>query len=381
MPSTTIDRATLYAQVWETPLSRLAPTYGITDVALKKACARLGVPTPPRGYWAKRQHGHDVPRPPLPPPAPGAPTTYAVTPTEPGDLPEPSARPDRPPLPPALDPTPTVEVPDALRRPDPLVRETRAALKGGHADEYGRLRTHKASLDLHVSKQSLHRALRIANALIRAARHVGFEVEVGGERSHARFLVEGEAVPFGIHEPSRKEIIPKKPDAPSWERDSVQYHPSGNLELRFGTSYSDYARTLRDTTSARLEQRLGLALVEVYRQAQRQREDRAQREAARREWERKQEEERRRAEERAVESARRQRLEEQAASWRRSQEVAAFVDAVEARAADRDLSDAERSDLDAWVRWAREHVARLDPLTDRLPHELPPPDAPRRLYL
>ena len=50
MSSTTIDRATLYAQVWETPLSRLGPTYGITYVALKKACDRLGVPTPPRGY-------------------------------------------------------------------------------------------------------------------------------------------------------------------------------------------------------------------------------------------------------------------------------------------------------------------------------------------
>ncbi len=36
MPTTNIDRATLYAQVWETPLRRLAPTYGITDVALKK---------------------------------------------------------------------------------------------------------------------------------------------------------------------------------------------------------------------------------------------------------------------------------------------------------------------------------------------------------
>ncbi len=378
MPPTTIDRGTLYAQVWDTPLSQLAPTYGITDVALKKACVRLGIPTPPRGYWAKLRHGHTVPRPPLPPPAPGAPTEYAVTRGGSGVAPDTSASPDRPPLPSSLDPTPTVEVPDALRRPDPLVRDTRAALRDAHADRYGRLYTHSAPLDLQVSKPSLPRALRIANALIRAARQAGIEVQIVGTRTHVQFVVEGEAVPFGIHEPSRQEVIPKKDRVYSWDR--MQYTTSGALHLRYGTSYSGYARALRDTTSARLEDRLGRALVEIYRQAQRQQEERAQREAARIEYERQQEEARQQAHDRAVEAARLEQLEEQAARRRRSQEVAAYVDAVESRAGAQDLSDDDRSALDTWLRWARDHVARLDPLKDRLPHELPPPDVPRRLY-
>jgi hypothetical protein len=84
MPAHDLDRATLYAQVWETPITRLAKQYGLSDVALKKACTRLGVPTPPRGYWAKLRHGHEVPRPPLPPPTPGAPTTYRVLDDVPG---------------------------------------------------------------------------------------------------------------------------------------------------------------------------------------------------------------------------------------------------------------------------------------------------------
>jgi hypothetical protein len=44
----------------------LAPKYGISNVALKKICKKLNVPTPPRGYWAKIQNHIRVVRTPLP---------------------------------------------------------------------------------------------------------------------------------------------------------------------------------------------------------------------------------------------------------------------------------------------------------------------------
>ena len=37
-------------------MSKLAPTYGISDVMLKKICRQMDIPTPPRGYWAKVQN-------------------------------------------------------------------------------------------------------------------------------------------------------------------------------------------------------------------------------------------------------------------------------------------------------------------------------------
>ncbi len=58
-----IDRASLYGEVWTTPVSRLAECYGISDVALKKVCWKMNVPTPPRGYWARVRHGHTVRKP------------------------------------------------------------------------------------------------------------------------------------------------------------------------------------------------------------------------------------------------------------------------------------------------------------------------------
>jgi hypothetical protein len=61
------DRERLYEEVWSEPTQRVARSYGISDVALSKVCEQLQVPKPPRGYWAKRDAGHEVPkRPKLP---------------------------------------------------------------------------------------------------------------------------------------------------------------------------------------------------------------------------------------------------------------------------------------------------------------------------
>jgi hypothetical protein len=61
-----IDRETLYQRVWSEPVDRLAKSWGLSGRGLGKLCARLMVPVPPRGYWARVQNGQQVPRPPLP---------------------------------------------------------------------------------------------------------------------------------------------------------------------------------------------------------------------------------------------------------------------------------------------------------------------------
>ena len=52
-----IKRQELYDLVWSQPMSKLAVRFGMSDVALKKHCARAGIPTPDRGYWAKKESG------------------------------------------------------------------------------------------------------------------------------------------------------------------------------------------------------------------------------------------------------------------------------------------------------------------------------------
>lgn len=43
----------LRSLVWRIPTARLKLQYGVSDVAVKKRCKKLGIATPPRGFWMK----------------------------------------------------------------------------------------------------------------------------------------------------------------------------------------------------------------------------------------------------------------------------------------------------------------------------------------
>jgi ankyrin repeat protein len=61
------NRDELYEKVWSEPTRIVAKGYGVSDVWLAKVCKWLKVPTPGRGYWAKKNAGKPVRnRPPLP---------------------------------------------------------------------------------------------------------------------------------------------------------------------------------------------------------------------------------------------------------------------------------------------------------------------------
>lgn len=60
------ERHLLYDAVWKEPITKLAQQYSISDVGLRKICAALEVPIPPRGYWTKLAHGKVTQRPSLP---------------------------------------------------------------------------------------------------------------------------------------------------------------------------------------------------------------------------------------------------------------------------------------------------------------------------
>jgi hypothetical protein len=61
----TITREELFDRVWTTPVETLAAEWGLSGRGLAKACARLQVSVPPRGYWARLSAGQRPRRPPL----------------------------------------------------------------------------------------------------------------------------------------------------------------------------------------------------------------------------------------------------------------------------------------------------------------------------
>ena len=61
-----ITREQLYELVWSMPMARLVVRFGVSGSYMARVCTGLGVPRPPRGYWAKRAAGQSPPVPPLP---------------------------------------------------------------------------------------------------------------------------------------------------------------------------------------------------------------------------------------------------------------------------------------------------------------------------
>jgi hypothetical protein len=62
-----LTRRELYDLVWAEPMRTLAARYTVSDVGLAKACRRMKVPVPGRGYWRRKATGHPVVRERLPP--------------------------------------------------------------------------------------------------------------------------------------------------------------------------------------------------------------------------------------------------------------------------------------------------------------------------
>jgi hypothetical protein len=61
-----VSREVLYEEVWTDAVTVVAPRYGLSDVGLVKICKKLGIPVPPRGYWAKVKAGRPTRKLPLP---------------------------------------------------------------------------------------------------------------------------------------------------------------------------------------------------------------------------------------------------------------------------------------------------------------------------
>ena len=60
-------REVLYQEIWNFPVTEVAKKYAVSDVTIHKVCKAMEIPTPPVGYWAKKQSGKDTSIPPLPP--------------------------------------------------------------------------------------------------------------------------------------------------------------------------------------------------------------------------------------------------------------------------------------------------------------------------
>ncbi|MGU1788041.1 hypothetical protein ACSERT_24985 [Pseudomonas aeruginosa] len=183
-PPGQVSREALYDEVWRHPMLRVAERYGVSSSFMARVCASMNVPRPPRGHWAKLEHGKPSPQVPLPDARPGDPLIWRR-----GDAPGPA----RYPLP--KPPEHQVARPRSrISRParHPLVSGVRNLFTKGKVIDSGYLKPSQRRLvDVVVSEPVLDDALDTANALFLRLEAAGYRVMLApSDRIYSRASVD-----------------------------------------------------------------------------------------------------------------------------------------------------------------------------------------------
>lgn len=96
---------------------------------------------------------------------------------------------------------------------------------------------------------------------------------------------------------------------------------------------------------------------------------RIERERQKREWELERQRQAELARLRQIELERREDLEKQAENWVKSRQLREYIQTMEITASKQGISGPSHKGYAFWMRWAKAHADRLDPLTNGLPFE------------
>ena len=179
-----VSRETLYEEVWADPMIKVASRYEVSGSFLARVCERLNVPRPPRGYWAQLAVGKACARPPLPPAQPGDELEWSRDGSLPRAVPRPPPQPPPPPATSGVQP----QVPKRSRA-------SHHALVVAAQEHFQHLRESRSRYlkplkqlvaDVFVSKDTLERALQMANNLYLALEDHGYRVVIAAHSEHLR---------------------------------------------------------------------------------------------------------------------------------------------------------------------------------------------------
>jgi hypothetical protein len=357
----TLTREDLYRQIWSEPIVHVAKRLALSDRGLAKLCARHSIPVPPRGWWAKKQHGHPVRQVPLLPnnnphaetivlhaPESEPPVTFSETP----ECSRENSAEWR------------IEVPEDLEISHPLVRGVAVAIRRAarerrdfrpvhwnHRFQARLCRPGPGHLEIAVSKPLVPRALRIMQALVTALERRGYPVSVTG-RNETIVRVLDKPMQIALIE-RFKQVVVKRTYG-----DRVDLEPSGRLRLRVGASYSNSG--VEDRPPRLIEGSLNHFISGLVRRALEAKRERAIHEERERRWRIHDDECRRREQERDSERLRVRRLRTLAARWSRHQRLGSFVAAAQQRVGE--LEGEQQEAAMRWLEWATQHLSQVNPV-------------------
>lgn len=366
---TQLTREQLYELVWTEPMQVLGPRYGMSDVGLKKACKRLRVPTPGRGYWAKKAVGkapRRTPLPKLPASVPASQQSLTL-----GRPPKPAVSEGAEATGPVADqerfealPEHRIAVPEVLTEPHKLVAASVQLLRNAKADQQHRLVPRgKRCLSVAVTLGTADRAMAVYDSLIKACETRGWIVAVAESEQGAATIVSVGEEKIGIAVEERVDRVERKPDPKEkrtyWGKE-YEFIPTGRLAVRLQVAYLGVRQSWSDGAKQRVEDCLNSVMVGLVAAAEALKAQRLEREARQREYEAA-EERRRLAEKRRQEEAARVRaLDADLTAWRKASVVREYAAAMR-RSADAAELLGDATPMAAWLGWVEAYANRLDP--------------------
>lgn len=349
----TLSRSELYEQVWSKPMTKIAKDYGMSDNGIRKICRKFDIPWPKAGYWQKLEYGKKVKQVPLPDSKGDG--EIQITSKENKD----KGEAEIPEIVAEYLPKNQIKVPDQLKNPHPLIQSAKQNLRKSWPYR-GLLNTNIGEVDIRVGPDSVSRALRIMDALIKALEKRGLEVSIQGEDRKRSTCVKvlNELFVLDIYEHVK---MVKKQEKKSGDYENYDYAPSGQLVLRIKNAWGP-CRQWKDGKSRKVEDCLNSFIQGLYRVAL---DEKANRERIEREKET--DRERYRQEEalqkqREEEAARLKALENDAGSWHKSRIVRDFIEAKKNEYLKSHGNIEAGSDFEKWLAWANRQVDQLDPL-------------------
>jgi len=185
-----LSRTELFEAVWKTPLVRLAEQYGISNVAIRKKCVKYKIPTPPRGYWAKKAAGHKVETPKL----------YMEE-----NNPEIRIRPywsqeTKRIITASRNSIEKKVMPDKLNNPIQFVKDTKKAYKDAYKvmNDFLHITGNQKALSLNVSSSVLPWALIVYDSILKELKKYGYQLNYSRD-GHYNFRVTKSNITLGLY--------------------------------------------------------------------------------------------------------------------------------------------------------------------------------------
>lgn len=372
---TTLTREKLYEELWNSPMTEVSKKYGLSDVGLKKIAVKLGVPVPPRGYWAKAQNGKKPPQQPLR--AWKGETTYQLSSIHAAKAALPEEKLELPAIEEAKiyekAPDNHIDVPTSLFAPHPIISATRNAVS--EHKPYRSVPVWKAGgkgmVSVEVSKSILERTLILADTFLKAAEKRGYEFSWSSENksSHRDVLyltLTKEKTSYRMRlrrKPGTLIVEPNSYSSSTKKSAPPPIVPTPVLQLELSDYIFGYgAKTYQDTPTKPLEKQLNTAFLWMATYPIRKTIEAAAREEESRKRQNAYELKVRPFRIRDAELKRLEKCEVDAVQFARAERLRAYADAMEKQIRISNLGKPVSSQALEPVTWIRARANWLDPL-------------------